>query len=134
MTYRQNLRALDVLDVIREAAKVAVIGDAEAEGIFRRFLLLDDLRIEFGKTAFDLAAALLHLMVNLESLRHLILLGDFEAYDEFLAVRLAVERVAGRVRTAVLQRLQHRGHLATHISAAAPMNQSGNSTHVPSPL
>ena len=119
----------DVLDVIREPSKVALIGDPKAERIFRRDVRLDDLGVEFGETAFDLAAALLHLAVNLESLRHLILLGDFEAHDQLLAVRLAVQRVAGRVRPAMLQGLQHRGHLPSHIPGLATMNQSGNSTH-----
>src|SRR5208283_5138860 len=127
----QDLRALDVLDEIRESAQVAVKVDTEAEGVFRRHVLLEDLRTEFGETPLDLAAALLHLAVNFESLRHFVLLGDFEAYDELLAVRLAVERVAGRVRSAVLQRLQHRGHLTAHVPGSATMNQSGNSTHDP---
>ena len=90
---------------------------------------LEDLRTELAEAPLDLGAALLHLGLNGEALGHLVLLGHLEADDELLAVRLAVERVTGRIRTAVLQRHEHRGHLLTDLACPPTMNQSCNSTH-----
>ena len=126
----QDLGAVHVLDVIREPAAVPVIGDTQAEGVFRRRALLGDLGSKLGEAPLNLAAALFHLAVNGEALGHFVLFGHLEAYDQLLAVGLAVEGVTGGVGPAVFQGLQHRGHLLTHIAGPAAMNQSRNSAHI----
>ena len=107
---------------------------SQPESVWSRLLLLENLRAELAEPPFDLGAALLDLSLDREALGHLILLGDLEADDELLAVRLAVERVTGRIGPTVLQRQQHRRHLLTHIAGLATMNQSRNPTHTRVPF
>ena len=118
-----------VLDVVGQTPPVALEGDAIAEGVFRRLQLLEDLGAHLDQALVDLGPARLHLVVDVEALRHLVLLRHLEAQHQLLAVRLAVEGVAGGVRSAMLQGLQHRGHFPADVAGLAAMDQSSNAAH-----
>ena len=127
---RQDLRAVDVLDVVGQASPVALERDPVAERVLGRAFGLQDVRAQLGQPAVDLGAALLDLMVDVEAFRHLGPLGELEADDQLLAVRPAVQRIAGRVGPAVLHGLEHCGHFLTDVAGCAAMNQSRDSTHL----
>src|SRR5438132_5657480 len=67
--------------------------------------------------------------MNIEALRHVLLLGDLEAHDEFVAPRRAVNRIARRVGPTMLERLQHGGHFLANAAGAIAMDQSGDTAH-----
>ena len=69
--------------------------------------------------------------MDVEARGHVFLLGHLEAHDVVARLRRAVDREAGGVRSPVLQRLQHRGHLPADVRAFAAMDESGNSAHAP---
>ena len=58
---REDLGALDVLDIVGQLAPVAAEIDAVAEGVFGRLLRLHDLGAQLLQALVDLGAALLHL-------------------------------------------------------------------------
>jgi hypothetical protein len=68
-------------------------------------------------------------VVDVEALGHVLLLGDLEAHHQLVAMRPGIEGEAGRIRPAMLQRLQHRGHLLPDVAGLAAMDQSCNAAH-----
>ena len=126
---RQDLGALDVLDIVGELAPVAGKAQPIAIGIFGGGVLFEDLAAELGDAAVDLGLALRHLVVDVEALGHVLLLGDLEAHHQLVAMRPGIKGKAGRIRPAMLQRLQHRGHLLPDVAGLAAMDQSCNAAH-----
>ncbi len=129
VAHRKDFRAFDVLDIIGKLFHVAVILDAIAEGVFRRVFPVDDLHAERSEALVDDRAALLHLVVDVEALAHILQFGDLETHHEFVASRRAVDRVARRVRPAMLERLEHRGHFLADVAGGVAMDNSCDSTH-----
>jgi len=61
---RQDLRPIDILDVVGQLTPVAIEFDAVAEGVFRRRVLLDHPGAEFGQALVHLGATLFHLVMD----------------------------------------------------------------------
>ena len=96
------LGTVDILDVVGELAPVAAEFDAIAQRILGRRVLFDDLGTEFDQATVDLGATLLHLLVDVESLGHLVLLGKLEAQHELLAIGPGIEGVTRGIGSAML--------------------------------
>ena len=94
IAHRQDFGAFDVLDIVGELLHVAVKVDAIAVGVFGRFFAIDDLHAEGRHALFDLGAAALDLVMNVEALRHVFLLGDLEAHNVLVAAGRSVNRVS----------------------------------------
>jgi hypothetical protein len=119
---REDFGAFDVFDIVGELAAIAVISDVVAIGVFSRLFLIADLAAELGNAAIHLGLPLLDLVMDVESLAHVLLLRDLEAEHELVVLRHPIKRVAGGIGPTMFQRLQHPGHLAADIAARAPMN------------
>ncbi len=129
VAHRQDLGALDILDIVGELLHVAVILNAIAEGIFGDIVLVDDMDAEPGETFLDLGAAALDFVMDVEALRHVFLLGHLEAHHIFVASRLAIDRVARGVGSTMLQRLEHLGHFLTDVPRSVSVDESGYPAH-----
>ena len=126
----EDLRAFHVLDVAREMLHVAVEGDDVAHRVLGgRGAVLDGDPL-LGEPAVDFFHAGADPVVDVEAGGHVLLLGHLEAHHVVALGRRAVDREAGRIGSAVAQRLQHRGHLGADAAHAAPVNHSCNSAHV----
>ena len=80
-------------------------------------------------TLIDLAPALLDRAVDIEALLEVLLLGDLEAHDQFAGPGLAIDGETRGVRSAVLERAQHRGHLGPDVGPLTAMDDAGDPTH-----
>ena len=126
---RQDFRSLDILDVIGEAAQVAVVLEVIAEGVFGDAFRILDRCTELREPFVDAGAAARDLVMNGEPPPHLFLFRDLEAHDQTVALGRAVKSKSCRVRAAMLHRLEHRQHLASDLSASPAMDHSGNAAH-----
>jgi hypothetical protein len=130
MAEGENLGALDVLDVAHQVLHIAVEREAVAEGVFRCQLLVDQLGALLRHPGIHHRLAVADLPMDFEAAFQVLLLGDLEAHDILVQVRLAVDGKTRRIRPAVLQGLQHRRHFQADVRGPAAVDDSGNSTHV----
>ena len=122
-------RIADFLDGLPSAPVTAGETENITMGIFGDLLLRFDSGAHLGHALVDGTFASLHLMNNIETLAHIFLLGDLEPHDILVSHRVSVQREAGGIGTAMLQRLEHRGQLAADIRALSLVNQSCDSAH-----
>ena len=128
---REDLGALDILDVVDQPPELALVAEEVAKRVLGRLVPLQHLRAHLLEPVIDPASPLADLMVDVKPLPAVLLLGDLEAHDVGLGVvvSLPVEGKAGRVRTAMPERLQHRGHLLADRALLAAIDQPCNSAH-----
>ena len=126
---RQDLRALDFLHLVGKVLHVAVIGDAVAARILRRSVLIEDGDAELVQQPVNGRLAFGDRPANSRPAAQIFLLGHLEPHDVFAWPGLAVDREAGRIRAAMLERLQHGGHFPADIAGAVAVDQSCNAAH-----
>jgi len=114
-------RLLQVLAVLERRAGLSFAGQDVYVSVAGGVRILEP--------AVDLRMTLLHLVMDVETLRHLILLRHLEAQHQLLAMRRAVKGIAGRIRSTMLQRLKHGRHFLADVASLAAMNQSRNAAH-----
>ena len=114
---REHLGLGDVLDEVGEELQVAVVLERDAECVRRLLLDLVDPRAERGEPRLDLDAVPAQAILEVEVTRR-VRVRELVAHDEVAVLRAPVQRVAGRVRAAVLHRLEHPRHLVADRRAA----------------
>jgi hypothetical protein len=107
---RQHLRVRHRLDVIGQLLELAVVLDRRRERVLVDVVGVLHDRAGVPDPRQHLTSAPADVVDELQITRRR-RLGQVDA-DDVLAGWLAIQRVAGRVRTPVLHRLQHRGHVA----------------------
>ena len=119
VAYRHDLDALDILDVARHFLGIAVMGDHKALRIFGRRLARNHLCAVLFQPFFNLNQPVGHDLVHAKAFFHILLFGQHKPHDIFTRIALAIDRISGRIRSAVFQGLQHRGHLTANVRALA---------------
>ena len=116
---REHLRLGDVLDEVGEQLQVAVVLERDPERVRRLLLDLLDPRAERGEPRLDLDAVPAEPVLEVEVTRR-VRVRELVAHDEVAVLGRPVQRVAGRVRAAVLHRLEHPRHLVADRRARDP--------------
>ena len=125
---REHLGLGDVLDAIRELLQRPV-GECERHAVRVLRLLLDvvDVGTHCLQSPDDLILVPVEAVGELEVTRR-VRVGELVAHDH-LVVERAVERIAGRIRPAVLHRLEHPRHVAPDFVGAVAVDDACNSAH-----
>jgi hypothetical protein len=109
MIWSEHLGAAHVLDPVGKRLEVAVVGEVRLEGVLRRVGGGVQGRPELLQAPHDLVLVVVQPVLELVVARG-VGVRQLDPHHPVLG-RRAVQRVARRVRTAVLHRLQHPGHL-----------------------
>jgi hypothetical protein len=116
---REHLGAADVLDVVGELLEVAVVVEGQRHRVCRAGVDRLDAGADRADASLDLAALAAQALGELEVLMA-VGLRELDVHDVAVGVG-AVERVAGRVRAAVLHGLEHARHVAPDLLVAVPV-------------
>ncbi len=92
---RQNLRALDLLEVSREPPRVAGIAQPIAEGVRGGLLDFDRLGAKLGQQLVNLGLTVAYFRADMMVLGHILLLGELEPHHILVGSRGAVDGEAG---------------------------------------
>ena len=130
---REHLGLGDVLHEVGEPLEIAVELERDAEGVRRLLLGLVDASTERDESRLDFGAMPPQPVLEVEVTRR-VRVGELVAHDEVPVLGAPVQRVARRVRPAVLHRLEHPRHLvADGVLRAVPVDDPGDPAHsVPS--
>ena len=124
---REHLDVGHVLDEVGELLQIAVVLERDPKGV----LVLLHERVHLGpermKATLDLGPVPAQPVLVLEVAGR-VGVGELVPHDHEIR-RLAVERVARRVRAAVLHRLEHPGHLGPDRMLTVLVDDSCDSTH-----
>ena len=131
---REDLRFRDVLDEVGEELQIAVVRERDPERVRRLLLDLGDACAERREPRFHLGAVAAQALGEVEVPRR-VRVRELVPHDEVAVLGGAVERVARRVRAAVLHRLEHARHLVSDgVLRAVPVDDPSDPTHCVSAL
>ena len=125
---RQHLAAGDVLDVVDERLQVPFVVELDPAGVLGDDLDAVQHRSDLAQTSLELEAVALEPLAEID-LRRRVGIGELDAHDHTLG-RLPVEGEPGRVRAAVLHRLEHPRDLRADVRRTVLVNDSGDAAHV----
>ena len=126
---REHLGLGDVLDEVGEELQVAVVLERDPERVRRLLLDVEVPAAERGEPRLHLGAMPAQPILEVEVTRR-VRVRELVAHDEVAVLRVAVQRVARRIRPAVLHRLEHPRHLvADGVLRPVPVDDPRNSAH-----
>ena len=131
---RQHLDVRHVLDDVGDRLQLAVVVEGDAVRVAGLLLDLEVPRSERAEPRLDLSLVVLEPLLELEVAR-VVRVGQRVPHDDRV-LYLAVQRVSGRVRPAMLHRLEHRRHVVPD-GVGAPVvaiDDSGDPAHQRAPV
>ena len=127
MTEREDLAAGDVLQVVGQGLQVALVPNLRAIGVLRLALDPIDGCADLVQPGFHLLAMAIEPFLEVEPSR-VVGVGELEPDHHEVALRTE-QREAGRVRPAMLHRLQHPSHLGPDVGVAIPVDDACDPAH-----
>src|SRR5712691_4484428 len=127
MTERQDLAPRNVLQVVRQRFEIALVTNLRAVGILRLTFDPVDRRADLVQPRLDLLTVPVEPLLEVEA-SMVVGIGELEPDHDELALGTE-ERVAARVRPAMLHRLQHPSHLGPDVRVAVPVDDACDAAH-----
>ena len=124
---REDLAPGHVLQVVRQRLQVALVPDLRAIGVLRLALDAIDGRADLVQPGLDLLAMPIEPFLEVEPSR-VVGVRELEPDHDEVALRTE-QRESGRVRPAMLHRLQHPGHLGPDVRVPVPVDDACDPAH-----